>query len=126
MNGWYLTGVVIWRGQKRSEKAPWPCLVESDGGPRENPLTRVPVDIFGDIEVGQRVELYGFLDSREWNGKNYLQLVVRGRKVEGASLQSRQQPPRRYSEADQPPSRYGNQPMPDPAAAYNPEEDIPF
>ena len=126
MNGWYLTGVVIWRGQKRSEKAPWPCLVESDGGPKEEPTTRIPVDIFGDVEVGQRVELSGVLDSREWNGKNYLQLVVRGRKVEGNALQSRQQPPRRYSEADQPPSRYGNQPMPDPAAAYDPQEDIPF
>ncbi len=123
MNGWYLTGVVIWKGHKRSEKAPWPCLVESDGGPRENPATRVPVDIFGEVEVGQKVELSGVLDSREWNGKNYLQLIIKSRKVEGNA--GNQRPPRRYQDADQP-SRHNAPPMPDPAAAYDPQEDIPF
>ena len=124
MNIWAITGVVIWRGQKRNERAPWPCIVESDGGPKEEPTTRIPVDIFGDVEVGQRVELSGVLDSREWNGRNYLQLVIKSRKVEGAPVQSRQQPPRHYSEADHPPSR-NSPPMPEIDGEFS-EDNIPF
>ena len=55
MNMWIVTGIVVFKGQKRNERAPWPCIVESDGGSKEDPTTRVPVDIFGDVEVGQRV-----------------------------------------------------------------------
>lgn len=82
VNGWYLSGTVVWRGQKRGERGPWPCMIEADGGTRDNPTVRVPLDIFGDIEVGQHVELTGFLESREWQGRNFLQLTVKSRKVE--------------------------------------------
>lgn len=53
MNMWIVTGIVVFKGQKRNERAPWPCIIESDGGPKEDPATRIPVDIFGDVEVGQ-------------------------------------------------------------------------
>lgn len=122
MNIWAITGIVIWRGQKRNERAPWPCIVESDGGPKEEPTTRIPVDIFGDVEVGQRVELSGVLDSREWNGKRYLQLVVKRRKIEGETQERK--PIRRYSEDDQPPSR-NYQPIPEIDGEF-PEDNIPF
>lgn len=122
MNIWAITGVVIWRGQKRNERAPWPCIVESDGGSKEEPTTRIPVDIFGDVEVGQRVELSGVLDSREWNGKSYLQLVVKRRKIEGETQERK--PIRRYTEADQPPSR-NSPPMPEIDGEIS-EDNIPF
>lgn len=122
MNIWAITGVVIWRGQKRNERAPWPCIVESDGGSKEEPTTRVPVDIFGDVEVGQRVELSGVLDSREWNGKGYLQLVVKRRKIEGETQERNR--PRRYTEEDQPPRR-NYPPMPEIDGEF-PEDNIPF
>ena len=123
MNIWAITGVVIWRGQKRNERAPWPCIVESDGGPKEEPTTRIPVDIFGDVEVGQRVELSGVLDSREWNGKIYLQLIVKRRKIEGET-QERKPPTHRYSEDDQPPSR-NYPPIPEIDGEFS-EDNIPF
>lgn len=122
MNIWAITGVVIWRGQKRNERAPWQCIVESDGGPKEDPTTRVPVDIFGDVEVGQRVELSGVLDCREWNGKSYLQLVVKRRKIEDEPQERNQ--PRRYTEEDQPPRR-NYPPMPEIDGEF-PEDNIPF
>lgn len=123
MNMWVITGVVVFKGQKRNERAPWPCVVESDGGSKEDPTTRVPVDIFGDVEVGQRVELSGVLDSREWNGKSYLQLVVKRRKLEGETQDRK--PDRRYSEDDQPKSIYNNPPMPEIDGEF-PEDNIPF
>ena len=120
MNIWAITGVVIWRGQKRNERAPWPCIVESDGGSKEDPTTRVPVDIFGDVEVGQRVELSGVLDSREWNGRSYLQLVVKSRKfIEDTRPRTVNQ--HRYSEEDLPPSR-NYHPIPE----IDSEDNIPF
>ena len=122
MNIWAITGVVIWRGQKRNERAPWPCIVESDGGSKEDPTTRIPVDIFGDVEVGQRVELSGVLDSREWNGKSFLQLVVKRRKTEEETQERNQ--PRRYTEEDQPPSR-NYPPMPEVDGEFH-ENNIPF
>lgn len=103
MNMWVITGIVVFKGQKRNERAPWPCIVESDGGPKEDPTTRIPVDIFGDVEVGQLIELSGILDSMRWNGKTYPRIVVKRCKIE-AETQERK-PIRRYSEDDQPPSR---------------------
>ena len=122
MNMWVITGVVVFKGQKRNERAPWPCIVESDGGSKEEPTTRIPVDIFGDVEIGQRVELSGVLDSREWNGKSYLQLVVKRRKIEGETQERNQ--PRRYTEEDQPPRR-NYPPMPEMDGEF-PEDNIPF
>lgn len=122
MNMWIVTGIVVFKGQKRNERAPWPCIVESDGGSKEDPTTRVPVDIFGDVEVGQRVELSGILDSREWNGKSYLQLMVKRRKLEGETKERK--PNRRYSEEDQPPSR-NYPPMPEIDGEFQ-EDNIPF
>lgn len=143
MNGWYLTGIVVWKGPKRSERAPWPVMIEADGGTRDNPTVTVPLDVFGDIEVGQRVELTGFLESREWNGRYYLQLAVKTRKVEWPPAS---QPPPRYDPPPPPrptapapartwagsPGRTAPQqtqgarqpPMPDETG--NPDEDIPF
>lgn len=122
MNMWVITGVVVFKGQKRNERAPWSCIVESDGGSKEEPTTRVPVDIFGDVEVGQRVELSGVLDSREWNGKGYLQLVVKRRKIEGETQERK--PIRRYSEEDLPPSR-NYPPMPKIDGEFS-DDNIPF
>ena len=95
MNGWYLSGIVVWKGKKRAERAPWPCMIETDGGTRDCPTVQVPVDVFGDVEVGQRVELTGFLDCREWQGRHYLQLSTKTRKVEwpGATPPPRQPDP---------------------------------
>ena len=122
MNMWVITGFVVSKGQKRNERAPWPCIVESDGGSKEDPTTRVPVDIFGDVEVGQKVELSGVLDSREWNGKRYLQLVVKSRKFEDTRPRTVNQ--HRYSEEDLPPSR-NYQPMPEVDGELS-NDNIPF
>lgn len=122
MNMWIITGVVVFKGQKRNERAPWPCIVESDGGPKEDPTTRVPVDIFGDVEVGQHVEVSGILDSMGWNGKTYPRIVVKRRKIEGETQERK--PIRRYSEDDQPPSR-NYPPMPEIDGEF-PEDNIPF
>ena len=124
MNIWAITGVVIWRGQKRNERAPWPCIVESDGGPKEEPTTRVPVDIFGDVEVGQHVEVSGVLDSREWNGRRYLQLVVKSRKFVQDTRPRNSINQHRYSEEDLPPSR-NYPPMPE-VDGESSEDNIPF
>ena len=140
MNGWYLSGTVVWRGQKRGERGPWPCMIEADGGTRDNPTVRVPLDIFGDIEVGQHVELTGFLESREWQGRNFLQLTVKSRKVEWlnpAAPQRRADPPLPAARPSPPwpgaASRPTAPPRPPPVSmpeatgnAYDPEEDIPF
>ena len=140
VNGWYLSGIVVWRGQKRGERGPWPCMIEADGGTRDNPTVRVPLDIFGDVEVGQHVELTGFLESREWQGRNFLQLTVKTRKVEWlnpAASQRQADPPPPAARPSSPwpgaasrptvPPRPLPVPMPDPAGEnYNPEEDIPF
>ena len=122
MNMWIVTGIVVFKGQKRNDRAPWPCIVESDGGSKEDPTTRVPVDIFGDVEVGQRVELSGVLDSREWNGKRYLQLVVKSRKFDDTRPRNVNQ--HRYSEEDLPPSR-NYQPMPEVDGELS-NDNIPF
>ena len=121
MNMWVITGIVVSKGQKRNERAPWPCIVESDGGPKEDPTTRVPVDIFGDVEVGQHVEVSGVLDSREWNGRRYLQLVVKSRKFVQATRPQNSINQHRYSEEDLPPSR-NYPPMPE----IDSENNIPF
>ena len=122
MNIFVITGNIVSVGERRNERAPWPCIVESDGGSKEEPTTRIPVDIFGDVEVGQRVELSGVLDSREWNGRSYLQLVVKRRKIEGETQERK--PIRRYSEDDQPPSR-NYPPMPEIDGEFS-EDNIPF
>lgn len=124
MNIWVITGNVVSKGQKRNERAPWPCIVESDGGPKEDPTTRVPVDIFGDVEVGQRVELSGVLDSREWNGRRYLQLVVKSRKFVQDTQPRNSINQHRYSEEDLPPSR-NYPPMPEVDGEFS-EDNIPF
>jgi len=134
MNGWYLTGIVVWKGYKRSERAPWPCLIETDGGTRDRPTLEVPLDIFGDIEVGQRVELTGFLDSREWKGNHYLQLTVKTRKVEWppASDPPRPQQSKPWPAVNRtpaPPRQESRQPPPSPmpeASGNDLDEDIPF
>ena len=86
MNMWIVTGIVVFKGQKRNERAPWPCIIESDGGLKEDTTTRIPVDIFGDVEVGQHVELHGVLDSHEWQGRRYLDLIIRGRRLSCSGL----------------------------------------
>lgn len=122
MNIWVITGIVVFKGQKRNERAPWPCIVESDGGSKEDPTTRVPVDIFGDVEIGQRVELSGILDSMGWNGKTYPRIVVKRCKIERETQERK--PIHRCSEDDQPPSR--NYPtMPEIDGEFS-EDNIPF
>ena len=118
MNIFVITGNIVSVGERRNERAPWPCIVESDGGSKEAPMTRIPVDIFGDVEVGQHVEVSGVLDSREWNGRRYLQLVVKSRKFVQDTRPRKDINPRRYTEADQPP-------MPEIDGEFS-EEDIPF
>ena len=120
MNIFVITGNIVSVGERRNERAPWPCIVESDGGPKEDPTTRVPVDIFGDVEVGQHVEVSGVLDSREWNGRRYLQLVVKSRKCV-QDTRPRKVNHHRYSEEDLPPSR--NYP---PIHEIDSEDNIPF
>lgn len=142
MNGWYLSGIVVWKGEKRAERAPWPCMIETDGGTRDRPTVQVPVDVFGDVEVGQRVELTGFLDSREWQGRHYLQLSTKTRKVEwpGATPPPRQPdpPPPPRQEFRPPPVQFAysrqerqyqappQAPQPTQQEEYNPDGDIPF
>ena len=121
MNIFVITGNIVSVGERRNERAPWPCIVESDGGPKEDPTTRVPVDIFGDVEVGQHVEVSGVLDSREWNGRRYLQLVVKSRKFVQATRPQNSINQHRYSEEDLPPSR--NYP---PIHEIDSEDNIPF
>ena len=121
MNIFVITGNIVSVGERRNERAPWPCIVESDGGSKEEPTTRVTVDIFGDVEVGQHVEVFGVFDSREWNCRRYLQLVVKSRKFVQDTRPRNSINQHRYSEEDLPPSR--NDP---PIHEIDSEDNIPF
>lgn len=117
-------------GQKRADRAPWPVEIETEIGRDKTAL--VPVEIFRPEPppIGWIAVLSGVLDSREWQGRRYLQLVVKSHEFlpppAPAQPPQYRQPPPRYSEADQPPRR-NNPPPPMPPEHYPPEDDdIPF
>ena len=123
MNNFNLCGRVVNVGQKRADRAPWPVEIET---------VIVPVEVFRPEPppVGWIAVLSGVLDSREWQGRRYLQLVVKSHEFlpppAPAQPPQYRQPPPRYSEADQPPRR-SNPPPPMPPVNYPPEDDdIPF
>lgn len=115
-------------GQKRADRAPWPVEIETEIGRDKTAL--VPVEIFRPEPppVGWIAVLSGVLDSREWQGRRYLQLVVKSHEFlpppAPAQPPQYRQPPR-YSEADQPPRRSNPPPMP--PVNQTPEDDnVPF
>lgn len=132
MNNFNLCGRVMKVGQKRADRAPWPVEIETEIGRDKTAI--VPVEIFRPEPppVGWIAVLSGVLDSREWQGRRYLQLVVKSHEFlpppPPAQVQPQpyRQPPPRYSEADQPPRR-SNPPPPMPPVNQTPEDDdIPF
>lgn len=122
MNNFNIMGRVVKVGQKRADRAPWPVEIETEIGRDKTAL--VPVEIFRPEPppIGWIAVLSGVLDSREWQGRRYLQLVVKSHEFlpppAPAQPPQYRQPPR-YSEADQPPRRSNPPPMP-------PEDDCPF
>ena len=131
MNNFNICGRVVNVGQKRADRAPWPVEIETEIGRDKTVI--VPVEIFRPEPppVGWIAVLSGVLDSREWQGRRYLQLVVKSHEFlpPPAQVQPqpyRQPPPPRYSESDQPPRR-SNPPPQMPPEHYPPEDDdIPF
>ena len=130
MNNFNIMGRVVNVGQKRADRAPWPVEIETEIGRDKTAL--VPVELFRPEPppIGWIAVLSGVLDSREWQGRRYLQLVVKSHEFllppVPAQPQPYRQPPPRYSEADQPPRR-NNPPPPMPPEHYPPEDDdIPF
>ena len=130
MNNFNLCGRVVNVGQKRADRAPWPVEIETEIGRDKTVI--VPVEVFRPEPppVGWIAVLSGVLDSREWQGRRYLQLVVKSHEFlpppVPAQPQPYRQPPPRYSEADQPPRR-SNPPPPMPPVNQPPEaDDIPF
>ena len=123
MNNFNICGRVVNVGQKRADRAPWPVEIETEIGRDKTVI--VPVEIFRPEPppIGWIAVLSGVLDSREWQGRRYLQLVVKSHEFlpPPAQVQPQpyRQPPPRYSEADQPPHRSNPPPMP-------PEDDCPF
>lgn len=77
MNNFNLCGRVVKVGQKRADRAPWPVEIETEIGRDKTVI--VPVEIFRPEPppVGWVAVLSGVLDSREWQGRRYLQLVVK-------------------------------------------------
>lgn len=130
MNNFNISGRVAEVGQRRNDKAPWPVLIETELGRDKTAL--VPVEIFGPEAppVGWIAVISGTLDSREWQGRRYLQLVVKSHEFLPPPAQAQPQPqpyrqPPRYSEADQPPRRSNPPPMP--PVNQTPEDDnVPF
>lgn len=123
MNNFNICGRVVNVGQKRADRAPWPVEIETEIGRDKTAI--VPVEIFRPEPppVGWIAVLSGVLDSREWQGRRYLQLVVKSHEFLLPPVPAQPQPyrqPPRYSEADQPPRR-SNPPPPMP-----PEDDCPF
>ena len=109
MNNFNICGRVVNVGRKRADRAPWPVEIETEIGRDKTAL--VPVEIFRPEPppIGWIAVLSGVLDSREWQGRRYLQLVVKSHEflpppapAPAQPVQYRQPPPR-YSEADQPP-----------------------
>lgn len=111
MNNFNLCGRVMKVGQKRADRAPWPVEIETEIGRDKTVI--VPVEIFRPEPppIGWIAVLSGVLDSREWQGRRYLQLAVKSHEFlpPPAPVQPQpqpyRQPPPRYSEADQPPRR---------------------
>lgn len=77
MNNFNLCGRVVNVGQKRADRAPWPVEIETEIGRDKTVI--VPVEVFRPEPppVGWIAVLSGVLDSREWQGRRYLQLVVK-------------------------------------------------
>lgn len=130
MNNFNISGRVVNVGQKRADRAPWPVEIETEIGRDKTVI--VPVEVFRPEPppVGWIAVLSGVLDSREWQGRRYLQLVVKSHEFLLPPVPAQpppyRQPPPRYSEADQPPRR-SNPPPPMPPEHYPPEDDdIPF
>lgn len=129
MNNFNIMGRVVKVGQKRADRAPWPVEIETEIGRDKTAL--VPVEIFRPEPppVGWIAVLSGVLDSREWQGRRYLQLVVKSHEFllppVPAQPQQYRQPSPRYSEADQPPRRSNPPPMP-PVNQPPEDDDIPF
>lgn len=129
MNNFNLCGRVMKVGQKRADRAPWPVEIETEIG-RDKTMI-VPVEVFRPEPppVGWIAVLSGVLDSREWQGRRYLQLVVKSHEFlpppAPAQPPQYRQPPPRYSEADQPPRRSNPPPMP-PVNQPPEADDIPF
>lgn len=128
MNNFNISGRVVNVGQKRADRAPWPVEIETEIGRDKTAL--VPVEIFRPEPppVGWIAVISGVLDSREWQGRRYLQLVVKSHEFlpppAPAQPPPYQQLPR-YSEADQPPRRSNPPPMP--PVNQTPEDDnVPF
>lgn len=129
MNNFNLCGRVVNVWQKRADRAPWPVEIETEIGRDKTEI--VPVEIFRPEPppVGWIAVLSGVLDSREWQGRRYLQLMVRTHEFlpPPAQVQPQpyRQPPPRYSESDQPPRRNNLPPMP--PVNQPPEDDsVPF
>ena len=129
MNNFNLCGRVVNVGQKRADRAPWPVEIETEIGRDKTVI--VPVEVFRPEPppVGWIAVLSGVLDSREWQGRRYLQLVVKSHEFlpppAPAQPPPSRHPPPRYSEADQPPRRSNPPPMP--PVNQTPEDDnVPF
>ena len=77
MNNFNICVRVVNVGQKRADRAPWPVEIETEIGRDKTAI--VPVEIFRPEPppVGWIAVLSGVLDSREWQGRRYLQLVVK-------------------------------------------------
>lgn len=130
MNNFNIMGRVVEVIPRLNNKCPWLVVIETELG--RNKTTRVPVKVFRNEQppVGWIAVISGVLDSREWQGRRYLQLVVKSHNFlpPPAQVQPQpyRQPPPRYSEADQPPRR-SNPPPQMPPEHYPPEDDdIPF
>lgn len=126
MNNFNICGRVVNVGQKRADRAPWPVEIETEIGRDKTVI--VPVEVFRPEPppIGWIAVLSGVLDSREWQGRRYLQLVVRSHGfLPPPDQQQYRQPPPRYSEADQPPRRSNPPPMP-PVNQMPEEDEIPF
>lgn len=131
MTGFNLCGKIIAVGDKRSERAPHPYLIECADGRDKTAV--VPVDIFGEPGVGEWYALSGALTSREYQGRRYLQLEVRCRsRIDAVGSHGNNggyQPPQRRGvdpDAGYAP-RSGNVGVPhNPDAGIAPADDIPF
>ena len=114
MNNFNICGRVVNVGRKRADRAPWPVEIETEIGRDKTVI--VPVEIFRPEPppIGWIAVLSGVLDSREWQGRRYLQLVVKSHEF--------LPPP-----APAQPPQYRQPPPPMPPEHYPPEDDdIPF
>ena len=69
MNNFNIDGIVVSIGERKSAKAPIPCMIQIET--KKGEYAHIPLTLFNNLKVGDGVCISGMIDSFEYKGRFY-------------------------------------------------------